>query len=189
MRKEEIDTSKMLQINKSYRLGQRGIKTAIGVCVCALISMFLRHEDIFCACIASVICMEQTFAQTKDTGIHRVIGTMIGGIIGYVFLELCYITPYYEWARVVALPICILLVVYLCNVINRKASVSIGCVVVIVILSRSVDNVGSTFTYVLQRVCDTLIGIAVAMVINKLNFRKIFNIKNKNSNNFDNSGD
>lgn len=175
-----------MQINKGYRLGQRGIKTAIAVCVCALISMFLRHEDIFCACIASVICMEQTLAQTKHTAIHRVIGTMIGGMVGYVFLELCYITPYYEWARVLALPVCILLVVYLCNIINRKASVSIGCVVVIVILSRSADNVGSTFTYVVQRVCDTLIGITVAMIINKLNFRKIFNIKN---NNLNSSGD
>lgn len=178
----------MLQFNKNYKLGLRGIKTAIAVCICALISMFLKHEDIFCACIASVICMEQTFAQTKDTGIHRVIGTIIGGITGYVFLELCYISQCYELMRIIVLPICILLVVYFCNVINRKSSVSIGCVVVIVILSRSVANVGSTLTYVIQRVCDTLIGIAVAMIVNKIDFKKVFNFK-YNYNSKKDSGD
>ena len=128
--------------------------------------------------------------ETKDTGIHRVIGTIIGGITGYVFLEFCYISQCYELMRIIVLPICILLVVYFCNVINRKSSVSIGCVVVIVILSRSVANVGSTLTYVIQRVCDTLIGIAVAMIVNKIDFKKVFNFKYKyNYNSKKDSGD
>ena len=76
-----------MQINKDYRLGLRAIKTAIAVAICAFISMFFNHEDIFCACIASVICLEQTYEQTWDTGINRIIGTLIGGIVGYLALE------------------------------------------------------------------------------------------------------
>ena len=162
-----------MHLNKEYRIGLRAIKTAIAVFICAFISMFLNHEDIFCACIASVICMEQTCEQTLDTGINRFIGTMIGGTVGYVALELCCMLPYYEWIR----PICILLVVYICNFINRKFAVSIGCVVVIVILSRSGDSTGSTLTYVIQRVCDTLVGIGIAMVVNRINFKKLKSIK------------
>lgn len=162
-----------VKLNKEYKIGFRAIKTAIAVSICALISMFFNHEDMFCACIASVICMEQTCEQTLDTGINRFIGTIIGGIVGYIGLELSYLSSYYELTRILALPICILTVVYVCNFINRKFAVSIGCVVVIVILSRSKGNVSSAPTYVIQRVCDTLVGIFIAMIVNKIDFKKI----------------
>lgn len=161
-----------MQINKDYRLGLRAIKTAIAVAICAFISMFFNHEDIFCACIASVICLEQTYAQTWDTGINRIIGTLIGGIVGYLALESICSLPTYEWIRIIMLPICILIVVYACNVINRKPAVSIGCVVIIVILSRTGDSTSSTLTYVIQRVADTLLGVFIAMVINRFTFFK-----------------
>lgn len=172
----KVYLSKCVHLNKDYRIGFRAIKTAIAVTICAFISMFLKHEDIFCACIASVICMEQTCEQTLDTGINRFIGTMVGGIIGYVALEVCCMSPYYEWIRLCALPMCILLVVYTCNFINKKFAVSIGCVVVIVILSRSGDSTATALNYVIQRVCDTLVGIGVAMAVNRLNLGKIINL-------------
>lgn len=161
-----------MNLNKEYKIGLRAIKTSVAVAICALISMFLNHEDIFCACIASVICMEQTYAQTKDTGLNRIIGTMAGGIIGYLGLECACALPYYEWVRIIFLPICILCVVYICNFVNKKNAVSIGCVVVIVILSRSGSSKNSTWLYVIQRVTDTLIGIFVAMVVNRYMFTK-----------------
>ena len=71
-----------ISINTDYKIGLRAIKTAIAVFVCAVISMFLNHQDVFCACIASVICMEQTYEETVITGINRFIGTVIGGFIG-----------------------------------------------------------------------------------------------------------
>ncbi len=166
-----MEFPQLLKFNKNYKIGLRAIKTAIAVSICALISMFFNHEDIFCACIASVICMEQTCEQTIDTGINRFIGTMIGGIIGYAALECACALPYYEWVRIMFLPLCILGVVYACNIINKKPAVSIGCVVVIVILSRSGASTSSTLTYVIQRVSDTLLGIFVATIVNKFTFR------------------
>lgn len=117
--------------------------------------------------------MEQTYEQTFDTGVNRFIGTMVGGIIGYVSLEICSMFSFHEILRVFALPICILAVVYICNFINRKSAVSIGCVVVIVILSRFGDKESGTLNYVTERVFDTLVGVFVAMAINKINFRKL----------------
>mgnify|MGYP004514290991 CR=1 FL=1 len=161
-----------VNINKNYRIGLRAIKTAIAVAICALISTFFNHEDIFCACIASVICMEQTCEQTWDTGINRIIGTLIGGTVGYLALESICSFPTYEWIRILVLPIGILIVVYACNLIDKKPAVSIGCVVIIVILSRSGASTSSTLTYVVQRVSDTLLGVFVAMMINKFTFVK-----------------
>lgn len=163
---------KFIDINKKYKIGFRAIKTAIAVSICAFVSMFYNHEDIFCACIASVICMEQTYNKTLNTGINRFIGTIIGGITGYFALELCYFSNHYKWMRIFFLPLCILCVVYFCNLINRKEAVSIGCVVVIVVLSRSPQAFSNTLNYVIQRVCDTIIGIFVAMLVNKIDFKK-----------------
>mgnify|MGYP001118229072 CR=1 FL=1 len=157
-------------INKGYRIGLRAIKTAIAVFFCALISTLFKREDIFCASIATVICMEQTYKQTIETGMNRFIGTIIGGAVGYVALELSEYIPYYEWVRIFVLPFCILSVIYICNMINRKSSVSIGCVVVLVILARLGDPMSSTFIYVVFRVMDTLVGVFVATVINRFTF-------------------
>lgn len=163
-----------MQLNKDYKIGLRAIKTSIAVSICALISMFFNHEDIFTACIAAAMCMEQTCEQTINTGINRFIGTMIGGVVGYIALESICSLPYYEWIRVIVLPICILVVVYTCNIISRKQAVSISCVVVIVILSRSGESTStsSTLNYVIQRVSDTLLGVFVATVVNKFMFNR-----------------
>lgn len=159
-----------MNINKEYKIGYRAIKTAVAVLFCALISTLFKREDIFCASIATVICMEQTYKQTIETGINRFIGTLIGGIVGYVALELSEYIPYYEWIRIFVLPFCILSVIYICNKINRKSAVSIGCVVVLVIVARLGDPMSSTFVYVIFRVFDTLIGILVAMLVNRFMF-------------------
>ncbi len=161
-----------MQLNKNYKIGLRAIKTAIAVYLCALIAMFFNHEDIFAACIAAVICMEQTFELTVQSGINRFIGTIIGGIVGYTALELAYIVPHYDWLRIIILPVCIIIVVYICNIIDKKQSVQIGCVVVIIILARLGDKTDSTLNYVLQRVLDTFLGILIATAVNRFTFAK-----------------
>lgn len=157
-------------INKEYKIGYRAIKTAVAVFLCALISTLFKREDIFCSSIATIICMEQTYKQTIETGTNRFIGTIIGGIIGYIALELSEYIPNYEWVRIFVLPFCILSVIYICNKINRKSSVSIGCVVVLVIVARLGDPMINTFSYVIFRVFDTLVGIFVAMIVNRFMF-------------------
>ncbi|MDR1627392.1 MAG: aromatic acid exporter family protein [Oscillospiraceae bacterium] len=162
----------MLTLNKEYKIGFRAIKTAIAVFFCAVISSFVHHEDLFCSSIAAVICMEQTYTKTVETGINRFIGTIIGGIIGYIALELSLVIPYHELVRIFALPFCIVIVVYICNTINRKGSVSIGCVVLLVILSRLGQDTVSVFLYVVERVINTTIGIIVATIVNRFLFVK-----------------
>lgn len=162
----------MFTINKEYKIGLRAIKTAIAVFFCAIISSFLHHEDIFCSSIAAVICMEQTYTKTIETGINRFIGTLVGGTVGYVALELSLLVPYHEIARTFVLPFCILIVVYICNMVNRKGSVSIGCVVLLVILSRLGQDTASVFLYVVERVTDTIIGIIIATIVNRFLFVK-----------------
>ena len=160
----------MLKLNKDYKIGFRGIKTAISVFICSIISMFFEYEDMFCSSIAAVMCMQKTCEETIMAGINRVIGTVIGGFIGYLALEISNFIPYQEWFRILILPFCIIIVVYICNTIGRKDAVSIGCMLTLIILSKLGEDIGSTIMYVVYRVIHTIIGIIVATIINKYVF-------------------
>ncbi len=161
-----------MQFNGKYKIGLRAVKTAIAVSICAFISMIFGREDVFCGAIATIICMQPTYNRTLKTGIDRLIGTLIGGVIGYCALELSGYIPNYEWMRLFVIPFCMLLVIYICNIIEQKESVSIGCIVALVIVSRLGDDMGNSFMYVVYRVTDTIIGIVVAMFVNRYMFRK-----------------
>ena len=161
-----------MHFQKNYHIGYRAIKTAIAVSLCAIISMAFGREDVFCASIATIICMQQTYDETLKAGINRFIGTFIGGIVGYLALELSNYIPHYNWSRIFVLPFCILLVIYICNIIGQKESVSICCIVVLVIVSKLGDDLSSTFMYDVYRVVDTIIGIVVAMFVNRFMFKK-----------------
>ncbi|MDQ5983157.1 MAG: hypothetical protein RUMPE_00155 [Eubacteriales bacterium SKADARSKE-1] len=168
-------------MNQKYKLGLRALKTAISVLLCLLIAIIFHRSDMFFASIAAIICMQQTYDQTYSAGIHRLIGTIIGGAIGLASLLIIKYTPYNEYSDLIFAPLCILSVIYICNVIEYKNSVVIGCIVALsVILQHSELNAyTNTFMYVINRVIDTSIGIIIAMLVNKFLFRKKSAVKPK----------
>lgn len=171
-------------MNKKYRLGLRAIKTSIAVLICILLSIILKRSDMFFSSIATVICMRQTYPETYDAGVGRLIGTLLGGFVGLTALSICRIIPnsfyFKHYISSLLAPIFILAVVYICNTINCKASVQIACIVLLsVILSHSNSAYSNTLFYVINRVFDTSMGIFVAMFVNKFLFRKKSQIKLK----------
>lgn len=159
-------------INQKYKLGLRAVKTAIAVFLCLLISVIFKRSDALIASIAAVICMQQTYNKTYNTGLHRLIGTIIGGAIGYLFLLVVQNMPYRSCVNIIVPPICILVVIYMCNFINRKDSIVIGCIVVLSVMLQFDYTSGGTFMYVVNRVIDTCIGVLVAMLVNRFCFVK-----------------
>lgn len=167
-------------MNTKYRLGLRAAKTSIAVLICVLLSILLRRADMFFSSIATIICMRQTYDETYDAGIRRLIGTVIGGVIGLIVLLISQNLPYKHYVTSILSPIFILAVIYVCNVIDFKGSVEIGCIVLLsVIMSHSDLAYSNTFLYVVNRVLDTSMGIVVAMFVNKFFFKKSSHIKIK----------
>lgn len=155
-------------MNQKYRLGLRAIKTSVAVFVCMVISNILHRPDDFFAGIAAIICMQQTYDETFKTGLHRFIGTAIGGVTGYVILEIVERIPFYSKdANVFIIPLCLLIVIYFCNLINYQGSVVIGSIVLISVLSMYDRGVNSALIYVVDRVLDTTMGIIIAMIVNR----------------------
>lgn len=144
-----------------FLIGMRYLKTALAVTLCILIARALNSEYPFFAAVAAVISMENTVANSFESGKSRVLGTLIGGVVGAVFVLL---GP--ENAFLCGLGT--IIIIYLCSVMQWANSIAIGTIVFLSIML----NLGgqSPWLYSLSRVEDTMLGILVALAVNYLIF-------------------
>ena len=158
-------------------VGMRMVKTAIAVVVCYFIFLpfWLRTpvgeydplKDVgpFYACIAAIICMQSSVEQSVRQGVSRVIGTCIGGLVG---LAILFVDDLVGRPGLLGLMIGggIILTMWICNLIGRPAACSIGSILVCVVILN--HGGPERYFYTLFRVMETIVGIAVAVGINRL---------------------
>ncbi len=155
------------------KVGMRNIKTAVAVAACYFLFYPLRWVGIgmegtlgpFYACIAAVICMQSSIEQSVRQGVSRVIGTLLGGVMGLLVLLLD------DWLKQpvvtgLLLGVGVIVTIWLCNVLRRPAACAIGCVVLCVVI---INHSGADrYWYTILRIGETLVGVAVAVVVNQL---------------------
>lgn len=158
-----------MKLNMHYRLKGRALKTGLAVFLTELLAVILGRSSSFYSSIAAVICLMKSHEETQKKGIERLIGTVVGGLTGWIFLEVFIRIPYYkELFYPFMAPFGVLLVIYLLNVMNRKTSCMIGCVVFLSIavnFNRTLDQIP---VYVFDRILDTALGIAMASFVTAL---------------------
>ena len=72
---------------KFKKPGLRIVKTFIAVSLAMLISSFRPGEGLpFYSAIAAIICLKSDVEGSREIGINRVIGTMLGGLCGLIYL-------------------------------------------------------------------------------------------------------
>lgn len=145
-------------MNFTKGLGLRTIKTGIAVALCILVANLTNMTFPFYAAIAAAICMQSTVFDTMTTGLHRMLGTFVGAIVGLVFV---YIYP----MNFFLCGIGIIIVIYLCNLLKITKSVSIGCIVFLAIMTQTGES-NYHIIYGIYRLIDTLIGIMIAVFVN-----------------------
>ena len=150
------------------------MKTALSVFLCILVFELTGRADPLIACSATIICMKQTVYYSYKKGIDRLIGTLLGGGIGLIFLliknGLLEVLP---TASVVA-ALGIFVVIYLCNLVNKSDAIVISSIVFLAIIVGADGK--SPYLYAFDRVIDTVIGIVIAVAVNRL----IYPMKNDN---------
>ncbi len=152
-------------ISKMKRIGMRNFKTALSVFLCLLFYEFINRDNAVLACIAAVICVQNTFEDSMQTGRARVIGTIIGGFTGALVLYIVN-TYFNDNILVFVIPLGIILLIQICVTINMKKAVVICCVVyLIVVISKNHED--GYVLYTVHRVLDTSIGIVIALLVNK----------------------
>ncbi|MBC2580228.1 aromatic acid exporter family protein [Clostridium sp. DJ247] len=138
-------------------VGMRNIKTAIAVSICVALSYILNREYIFYAAIASVISMQGSVYDSFKAGKNRMLGTMVGAFVGFLF---ALVSP----GNIFLCGLGVVIVIYICNMLGWKNSVAISCIVFLVIMLNLEDRTPGAYS--LNRIFDTFIGIIVAVMVN-----------------------
>lgn len=158
------------------KIGMRNIKTSTSVFLCLLLFELFNRENALMACVAAVICMQNTIVDSFRKGTERIIGTIIGGIAG-AFVLFIISTLGHENILIFIIPIGVIILIEICVSFGLKNSVVICCVVYLGLLT-SRQHEGGYILYTLNRILDTSLGIVIALLVNKyMNIPD--NIKNK----------
>ena len=140
------------------KIGARNIKTALSVFICLVLYQIFGQEYSLIACIAAVICTQNSVENSFVVSKGRILGTIFGGCLAYLFMVLFGNNPF-------SITLGIIVLIYFGNLINQREAISMSCVVFLSILIHMEEI--DPLMYTIERVVDTFIGIVVSIIINK----------------------
>lgn len=151
---------------KTGFVGMRVIKTVIAVYICFLIS-FIRDGLPFYSAIAAILCMQNNHGNSFEVAKNRIIGTLIGGAFGFIAIMLVkYVNiELFGYIHYLGLSLFLIPIIYTNVFLKVNNSTYISCVV---FFSITIAHGGdlSPMYFTINRMVDTLIGIAVSLITN-----------------------
>lgn len=180
----------MKNIKKLPLPGMRNIKTAVSVLLCLvvyvmfpllaeitnefdgkffeLLTFIVNRQDPMFACIAAVVVMQSTVADSVSSGKSRIYGTALGAAAGLLFLLINLSVPVHL-LNILLIAIGVVFLIYVCNLLKLQNAVSISAITFLVILISIGQK--SPILYAVNRLLDTGIGIVISIFVNRyLNF-------------------
>lgn len=150
-------------------LGLRSLKTAVAVAICLAISLLSGLDTEFYAAIVAVVCMQRTSKATLSAGLSRIVGMLLGGGAGFLAL-LCaarFPEAYRKWAVGLVVPLMLLGLLYLCELLGQTDAAGLAVVVFLGFACNFGMTAAEILPFTLQRVAQTVVGIVVAMGVNR----------------------
>lgn len=149
-------------------VGQRNIKTAMAATLCALLYLIVDRNPTF-ACIGAIFGVGSDMGDSRLNGGNRFFGTVIGGILGIILFRL-YICFYPDGSTHLLMLgfifVGVVLLILASQLFHGVGAVQPGGVVLCIILFNT--PVETYISYSLNRMIDTGVGVAIALLINKL---------------------
>lgn len=162
----------------------RTTKTAICVLICLLIyklfyylnmsfssnqAVGFIHDYLFgtspsFACIAAVICMQDTIENSVKFGVSRILGSVFGGIAS-VLLSLLNAQIFASRGDIFVCVFGVVLLIWLCNAIGKKEASSISVITFLIIIIGI--DFARPLVAAINRTFGTAIGAAIAIIINR----------------------
>ena len=135
---------------------QLSLRAAVAAGGAVAIARLLNFRSPLFALMAAVIVMDLSPASTRRQALHRLVGTLVGGVVGAVFT---LILPQSPWA-VAAGILTAMLLGYAIGLRGMAAKLT-GFVCGIIVLTRGDD----AWTYAVSRTIETLLGIGMAVLV------------------------
>ena len=163
------DNASNTQPNKfHFHIGMRNIKTALAATLCALLYFPFDRNPTF-ACIGAVFGTGSDLGNSWLNGGNRLFGTIIGGVLGMILFRI-YIIFYPDGSKhllmLLFIFVGVILVILTSLYFKWPGAIQPGGVVLCIILFNT--PVDTYISYSLNRMFDTGIGVAIALLINVL---------------------
>jgi hypothetical protein len=140
------------------RLLIHAAKTALAAALCWWLALHFGLHDGYWGAISAIIVLQSNVGSTVNASRDRLLGTLIGALLGFSFSLLGVLPWNYILAVLVAIIVCGLLGL-------RNSSRLAGVTITIVML---VQKTGSHWTIALDRVGQVVLGIVVALAVTTL---------------------
>lgn len=151
--------------NLDATIGVRSLKTALTCVLCALLYLPFGRSPAF-ACIGVIFGTGGGMDDSKLNGGNRLMGTIIGGLIGMILFRL-YILVYPDGSfHLFILPflfVGVLVLIYACQFFKWNGGVQPGGVVLSIIFFNT--PVDTYISYSLNRMFDTAVGVVLALLV------------------------
>src|SRR5580658_943243 len=140
------------------RLVTDAAKTALAAALCWWLASLFGLHDGYWGSISAIIVLQSNMGATVSASRDRLIGTLIGGVLGFSF-SLFGVLP---WNYILA----ILVAVIVCGLLGLRASSRLAAVTITIIML--VQKPGSRWGLALDRVGEVVLGIVVALAVTTL---------------------
>src|SRR5271165_5814127 len=142
------------------RLFIHAAKTALAAALCWWLALRFGLHDGYWGSISAIIVLQSNVGSTVTASRDRILGTMIGAVLGFSF-SLFGTLP---WNYVLA----VLSAVIVCGLLGLRSSSRLAGVTITIIML--VQKTGPRWSLALDRVMEVVLGIVVALVVTTLIF-------------------
>ena len=147
-------------------IGMRIIKTVIAVFLCGLLA-FIRNTSALFSMFAALFCIQKSTGQTIESSVNRMLGTLVGGVVGVLTVYAMDVLNilHIDLLRYFLMALLLIPVIELCLVIKKPDCAGMACMVVMCLV---VDPGDKPAIYSIERLFETLVGVALACGIDIL---------------------
>lgn len=156
-----------------FKVGGRTIKTVIAVFLCFCVDSIRQSSISFYAPIAAILCIQRNSEDSFQVAVNREIATIIGGVWGMLilFIERNIYIISDELLRYLFLSCMLVPIINFSVFIKQEKGTFLMCVVFLCITITH-GNDENPLAFGLNRIADTTIGIAIALLINQFQIKK-----------------
>lgn len=138
-------------------IGLRTLKTGLAIFLALLISNSSFISNPFYVAMGTVFALQSTVKNSFAVGRERLMGTLIGGFMGFLFACL-------PWQNFPLVAFAAILTIVFCNQTKNTKAISISITICLSILISIEDQ--HPLTYSFFRMTDTGIGLLIGILIN-----------------------